>query len=155
MLAIRYSKKTCRSPSGASTLYQATALLQCRAKSAARNVLPEPARPLTMVDVQELKLSLRRARSLGREIYGRCVGIFIFSRISCMLLAPRLVQFSITNMGVRVLYFKIIRALEPNACGCFGWFLRSPPKAHQVSVATGLPRHRKLYCKDLEEFLSF
>src|SRR2546428_4477075 len=101
MLVTRYSKKTFSSPSGASILYQATALVQLRAKSAARNVLPEPARPLIMVDVHEVRLLFRRASSLGREICARCVGIFTFSRIGCILLAPQLVQVSITNIGVR------------------------------------------------------
>src|ERR1700730_9668992 len=128
MLAIRYSKKTGSSPSGASTLYQATALLQLRAKSAASSVLPEPARPLTMVDVQELKLCLRRARSLGREICARCVGILIFSRISCILLAPGLVQVSITNMGVRGPLLQIIPPLNQTLSVVLGWVLVLLPK---------------------------
>src|SRR6267378_6661725 len=59
ILAIKYWKKIRSSLSGASTLYQATDLPEFSAKSIARLVLPVPARPLRIVEVQEDKLCSR------------------------------------------------------------------------------------------------
>ena len=67
------------SASGASTLYQATGHPEFFAKSRASVVLPVPARPLIIVELQELRLLSNNALSLTLEPEHVSAGIDIFS----------------------------------------------------------------------------
>lgn len=98
MLAIKYLKKIWSSPSGASTLYHASARPDSSAKSVIRVVLPDPALPLIMVAAQVLRLSLRRSSSRGLNTCKVLAGRVIFSRISCIAPGPGFVKFSMMSI---------------------------------------------------------
>src|SRR5258708_38045697 len=72
-----------RSLSAASTLYQEIGRAAYRAKSAAKVVLPVPARPLIIVALQHTTFSTNRLSKRWRDTLGDASGTAIFSWMSC------------------------------------------------------------------------
>src|SRR5436190_23382889 len=100
MLATKYWKNRYGSTSGASTLYQATGLPISWAKSVARVLFPEPARPLIIVEKQVMRLSASNRCNRGRTTVSDRGGSLIFSAINGMALGECLVS-SITSISFK------------------------------------------------------
>jgi hypothetical protein len=66
-------------------LYQATPRPERRAKSVASIVLPVPARPATMVELQPSMLSFSVSSRRSRETRGSSAGGVIFSGMTCAM----------------------------------------------------------------------